>query len=528
MLLINYLSNTKNHFYILTVLLFIGVLIRIIGISTLPTGLNQDEASIGYDAFSIMTSGLDRNADSYPIHLKSWGSGQNALYAYLSMPFISWFGLNTFSVRIVNAIASCLSLLVFYSIFKLVFDKKKALMALALLVICPWSIMSARWGLESNIFPTFFLFGIYFLLLGISKSQKFFPISFSIFAICLYSYGTSYLTLPVFFALLIPYLIYQKNISRKYLFISLFAFTILAMPIILFVIINHLDLPPIHIFNITIPRLESNRTTEIFNLLGSNFLTEFSKNIVRFLNILILQTDGNEYNSTASFGTIFQISIPFLILGIYDVIKNKKKLKQPTHYIFISWLIAAILLGISSHVNINRINIIFYPLIYFVVMGFYSFERMLKVEFHKPFWIFILGIYSLIFVLFGGYYFTYFRDKTKIAFYSGLGEAIQYADKQYPNKQIFISERTINMPYIFVSFYNKTDPTEFRKTVVYRPIANNGFREVSHLGHYSFGMEDPNLESIRILSNNELLLSKLNILHVQKFGEYTVIELKKP
>ena len=152
---------------------------------------------------------------------------------------------------------------------------------------------------------------------------------------------------------------------------------------------------------------------------------------------------------------------------------------------------------------------------------------MLKVEFYKPYWIFILGIYSFTFVLFGGYYFTFFREKTKAAFYSGLGDAIQYASKQYPNRPIFISDREINMPYIFVSFYNKIDPAEFRKTVLYRPIANNGFREVSQLGSYSFGMENSNNIDIEILSNNELLLSKLDILHAQKFGEFTVIELKK-
>ena len=167
-------------------------------------------------------------------------------------------------------------------------------------------------------------------------------------------------------------------------------------------------------------------------------------------------------------------------------------------------------------------------MIYFVVMGLYCLEKMLIVEFQKPFWNFILGIYSLIFVLFGGYYFTFFRDKTKVAFYSGLGEAIQYANKQYPNRTIFISDRDINMPYIFVSFYNKIDPAEFRKTVVYRPIANNGFREVSQLGRYSFGMEDSNHESVEILSNNELSLSKLDILHAQNFGEFAVIELKMP
>jgi hypothetical protein len=240
----------------------------------------------------------------------------------------------------------------------------------------------------------------------------------------------------------------------------------------------------------------------------------------------MLQNDGNEYNATASFGTIFQISIPFFILGIYDVIKDKKNLKQPIHYIFLSWLMVAILLGISSHVNINRINILFYPMIYFVVMGFYCLEKMLKVEFHKPFWIFIFGIYSFTFVLFGGYYFTFFREKTKASFYSGLGDAIQYVNKKYPNRPIFISDREINMPYIFVSFYNKIDPAEFRKTVVYRPIANNGFREVSQLGHYSFGMENSNNRAVEVLSNTELSQSKLKILHARKFGEFTVIEHK--
>jgi len=195
----NYLVNTRNQLLVLFLLIIIGFAVRGFGISVVPSGLNQDEASIGYETFSIMTSGCDRNANSLPVHLVSWGNGQNALYAYLSIPFIYLFGLNVFSVRIVNLLFSCLSLLIFYSLFKSIFGKKKALTALALLSICPWSIMSARWGLESNIFPTLFLLAVFFLIKGIQTSQRYFLASFLVFAISLYSYGTSYLIIPYFF-----------------------------------------------------------------------------------------------------------------------------------------------------------------------------------------------------------------------------------------------------------------------------------------------------------------------------------------
>ena len=189
--------NMRNHYLIITLLVVIGFAVRILLITSIPSGLNQDEASIGYEAFSILHTGCDRNANSLPVHLESWGSGQNALYAYLSIPFIYIFGLNIFSVRIVNALLSCLSLVIFYKLFSATFDKKKSMIALALLTICPWSIMSSRWGLESNIFPPLFLLAVFFLIKGVSTSQKYFPLSFITFAICLYSYGTSYLILPI-------------------------------------------------------------------------------------------------------------------------------------------------------------------------------------------------------------------------------------------------------------------------------------------------------------------------------------------
>ena len=52
----------KNKYKIIVGLIFIiGISVRIIGISKIPYGFNQDEASAAYEAYSILKSGMDRN-----------------------------------------------------------------------------------------------------------------------------------------------------------------------------------------------------------------------------------------------------------------------------------------------------------------------------------------------------------------------------------------------------------------------------------------------------------------------------------
>lgn len=46
---------------LIIIILIIGMLIRIFGIADMPNALNCDEASAGYEAFSILNYGIDRN-----------------------------------------------------------------------------------------------------------------------------------------------------------------------------------------------------------------------------------------------------------------------------------------------------------------------------------------------------------------------------------------------------------------------------------------------------------------------------------
>lgn len=53
-------DNSKVNI-LLILILIIGMLIRIVGIADMPNALNCDEASSGYEAFSILNYGIDRN-----------------------------------------------------------------------------------------------------------------------------------------------------------------------------------------------------------------------------------------------------------------------------------------------------------------------------------------------------------------------------------------------------------------------------------------------------------------------------------
>ena len=160
-------NKEKLYKYAVYLILIIGILIRIVGITDMPNALNCDEASAGYEAFSLLNYRIDRNGNHNPSFLVAWGSGQNALLTYLIIPLIKIFGLKTIAIRLPMAILGCVSLVILYLLLRKISNKKLAIIGLAFFAICPWHIMKSRWGLESNLFPDLILIFAYMLIKGI-------------------------------------------------------------------------------------------------------------------------------------------------------------------------------------------------------------------------------------------------------------------------------------------------------------------------------------------------------------------------
>jgi len=457
-------AKTSRSLYIFLVILILatGCFVRLYGIGTLSTGINQDEASIGYDAFSVANYGIDRNGVFNPVYLISWGSGQNAGYMWLLIPFIKLFGLTLTTVRLPMALAGCISLFAIFALLHRLRNQKLALTALFLFAICPWHILKSRWALESNLFPDFLLWGIVLFSLGMgTKKLHYFYLGSVIFGLSSWNYATSFIVLPLF---LIPAAIIfwkQKSLPIRHLFGCVGVFLFAAFPIILFAIITIFHLPSITTPLFTIPSLPYQRASE-FVLLSDTPLTSLVSNGKALLRILLFQQDGNLWNSVEGYGLFYLFSVPFQLIGFLRSVLPVKhggtfRAIVPGAWMFSLMALIGFMLGVMVEPNINRVNVLWIPLIWFWILGVYDIIRSRRL------WRWAITIlYTLSFALYVHSLFGNYMDELNTKNQNGFLESVQFADTLHVQQiQVQSSQQT----YIRILFALQIPPQEFRNSI---------------------------------------------------------------
>lgn len=479
----NCVKNNKSLFkeYKGEVFLFfifmIGSFVRLFAIGKFPNALNVDEASSGYDAFSLMKWGIDRGGNSYPVYLYAWGSGQSVLYSYLMIPVIAVTGLTEYGIRLPMAITGVISLYVFYYLIKNIFDNKKyGIIAMAFLAICPWHIMKSRWGMECNIFPDLILLASLLLVLGLKKKKTGLQVlAFVVLAISSYSYGTSYLFLPVFVLGTLGYLIYKKELTVKKSIIYLLVMFVLCIPIIVYIFINTFGLEQITIGKVTIPKLLVNRYDEVSTVFSENIFENCVNNLLETLRILILQNDKLEWNAIPQYGLFYLISIVFFVIGLRACVKKYKE--NNFNQIMNIWMISAIVLCAFCVANINRINIIMIPCVYYIVVGLFEFLTK-----YKKLMVCVVVIYAVLFIEFMYSYVN--KDYNKYyTFTSGVEDVVDYC-KSLDVDNIYC-KYSFKEPFMYFMFYGQEDVREYLDTVEYFEEGRT-FDNVRSFGKYKF------------------------------------------
>ena len=506
----------KKYWILFFVLLFVGISIRLLLIDVLPSALNCDEASSGYEAYSLLNYGIDRNGNHNPVFLVAWGGGQNALLTYLIIPFVKVFGLNTLSVRLPMALLGCFSLVVFYFLLKKVSNRKLATIGLLFLVLCPWHIMKSRWGLESNLFPDLILLFSFLFIWGIEEKKKgFYYLSFVVAGLSAYSYGTSYYFLPVFLIPLLLYYIKMKKISFKEAFLGIGVVFLVSLPVILYVVINTFGLKQINLPFLTIPKLEVNRYQEITSIFSSDFLIKSFHNFTESIKILVIQNDGLPWNSIGYFGTVYLFSTLFTIIGLVNSFRKTKWFDFKYDILFKIWFIVGMILTFICEPNINRLNILMVPIIYYTVIGLYLTSLKIK----KGMYV-VLALYLVSFGLFINAYVH--EDFNSYGTFEGdLKEVMDYVEKF--DKEIVVTNK-IQSSYMHVLFYSEYDTRNFVETVHYEdPKA--AFKNVLSFGKYSFDdIQNIEKDKVYVLKSEDKDLIDFDQYQVKEFKRYFVIE----
>lgn len=513
---LKFFAYDNKHLIYLSIIMAVGFFTRVAFLDLLPGGLNQDEASAAYDAYAIMTTGMDRNGQVMPMHLIAWGSGQNALYSYMMIPFIAIFGVNEIAIRLPMALVGCLSIVLLYDLIRRKYDKNAALFAALFLIIAPWHLMKSRWSLESNLFPDLVFIGFYLFILGLEPGKQWKTyLASALLGLSAYSYGTSYFFLFFFVIGFLVYVFLKKKLKWFEALINLGIIGVISLPIILFLFINIYEKESLQFLWMTIPRLTQNRFESVTNLFSSQFFDTSWTNFTSGISILVTQNDGLPWNSIQAIGTIYFLSLPFVIIGLFN---KEPSLKEIVEILRI-WLGVSLLMMLIVAPNINRINIVFFPLIIFSFIGLKDVVKALPRLKNIA-----LGSYALYFASFITVYVSSWNDSIKYYFYDSLGEAIRYA-QTIENVDTYYVTPNINMPYIYVLLYGEYDVNTFIDTVSY---VNPGgaFQHVSAFDHYEFRL--PTILS----AGNVYIVDKGNTIYrnynmsaytVKEFSQYTVI-----
>ena len=504
-----------------------AIMVRVWEFGNVPGGFNQDGAMAAVDAKALADYGTDHYGMSYPVHLTAWGYGQmSALLSYLMVPFIKLMGLNAVSARLPQLIISLLGLAVLYLFSRDAFGKKAALVVFAFGSIAPWHILQSRWALDCNLYPHFFLFGIYFLnrSLEARRSKPLLCISMVMFGLCMYCYGVSIYTMPLFLIMACVYLLIKKQVKLWEAFMAFAVWLAVAWPFILVMAINYFGWDTVEIGPFTLPYFSGSVRSNDILFFSENFFSQLWENIKSLQRTVFAQGDDLPWNNIRGFGSIYLFSLPFAVLGFVWTLLHLKE--KPGAALLLFFFLTGLWCGLCTNgVNINRINIIFYPQIIFTALGIYTVLCRINAF---PAHLGVAAAYLLAFALLCNTYFGSYARSMDYYFFKDFGSAVT-ALKDSDAERLYITGKSQgeNTPYvseILTLFYHETDAEYYQGKTCPEGLLPFGER-------YTFAwMEDididPEEDAAYVAAESELGCFDLDLYDVEQYGSYYVLERK--
>lgn len=462
---------------ILPLILLVALIFRVLWITQVPIGFNADEASFGYDAYSILKTGKDQWGNFMPLVLKSFGDYKSPLYSYLDIPFVAALGLNKFAVRLPAAILGTLAVLAVYLLVKQ--ETKKELIALTsafLLAVSPWHVMLSRGAYEANLITLFVPLGIYLFLRGK------YNLSAVAFGLSLFTYHSAKLIAPLVFVFLFLYFKPKKALTSLLTFSAFFlvlayTFTIgggsrIAERSITAGALEEGAKVKIELIqkgvNPTLARALHNK----YQVMAGRFISNYSQYFSgRFL---FSQGAGEStYGMAPGVGVTYPFAGIFL-LGIIPLLldEKEKRLKITTGLVVVWLLIAPLPAALATGVGYsgNRAAGMIAPLVILEAVGLFGWVSLFK-NYGSAFTVqrslaALAGIAFVFFSLFEiiGFAKFYFLDSNKIMqrgmLYGSL-EAANWLKENSIEKTVVVS-RSLSETQIFIAFANSWNPGDYQ------------------------------------------------------------------
>jgi len=487
---------------ILLGIFLLGFILRIVFLDIAPPGFNADEASLGYNAYSLIKTGKDEWGTSFPLVFKSFSDYKPGLYVYLAIPFVWLLGLNEFSVRLPSILLGSFSIALIYFLSKELFKKETVAWACAfLLSISPWHLHFSRGAWESNV-------GTFFILLGFLtfvksfKNQRFLWISVIAFIASVYAYQSSRLVAPIL-VLLLTIFYWEKLLVKKNISVVILAI-ILSLPLIFILpstaglarfkgVSIFSDMGPLN--RVNEQRGQHQNSASLGAKLFHNKVEAYAVNFVghyldHFSPDFLFTSGGTlKRNKLPDMGQLYIFETVTLSSGLYFLIRNLNKFNN-TKVIFLWLLVAPLASSLTFQTpDSHRSHNMVIPLTLISGLGMGMLWESLQ-RLAQPIRCLTLSLAVLVvgfsLVSFLEKYYLHLPKQYALEWEYGFSQAVSYiVGSQYKYQKVIITDR-YDQPYILLLFYSKYDPIKYIKAE--KEIGDNkfGFSTVSSFDKYEF------------------------------------------
>jgi 4-amino-4-deoxy-L-arabinose transferase-like glycosyltransferase len=511
---------------ILVVIILISFVLRFWDLGNYPA-LNADEASLGYNAYSLIETGKDEHGNPWPIHFQSFNDYKPGGYVYLVIPFISVFGLNEWAVRLPGALAGVGTIVVMFYLCRELLPKKEfgnlpnldfvswklelGHLAGLLLAINPWHIHFSRGAWEVNVSTFFIVLGLLLFIKSLNNS-KYILFSLLSFVASLYTYHAARIIIPLLGIGLLT--IYWKDLLKIW--------RSLAVPLVIAVLVllplgNDL-LGPAGISRVSgvglladpgpLSRVNEQRGehndfnglyTKLFHNKFVNYGLSFIENYTEHFHgeFLFLSGDDIQRNKVPETGQMYGFEFLLIAIGLWQLAQKNSQHNTHNSKLILWWLViapAAAALTFQSPHALRSQNMVI-PLTIISSFGLYLVLEWIR----KTRSIVIITTSALIVtsVLIWSttrYTDMYYNHLSKEYPYSsqyGIKELVSYLGENHSDKKVVITTR-YDQPYILFLFYGVTanpekySPAKFQYTHTLTDKDNFGFSTVPSFDRFTF------------------------------------------
>ncbi|MFZ5933183.1 MAG: ArnT family glycosyltransferase [Patescibacteria group bacterium] len=498
---------------VLLSILILAAILRFDQLGDYPA-LNADEASIGYNAYSLLETGKDEHGNPWPIHFQSFNDYKPGLYFYLVLPFVKVLGVSELAVRLPGAVLGVAAVLLIYLAVREIFkDERLAILSGILLALSPWHLHFSRGGWEVNLATFLITLGVWLFYKAL-KNPKYYVFSIISFVLSLYAYHAARIVAPLLLLILI--LTNLKGIKQKgkTLLIAVVIGVLLILPLVRDftkgAVVSRaagvgLFSDPGPLSRINEQRGEHNNfqsfSARLLHNKAVNYGLAFAQNWMEHYwgEFLFLSGDEIERNRVPETGQLHLFELLFILVGLAYIAKNSKGWG-----IILSWLLvspfAASLTFQSPHA-LRAQNMVI-PL---TIISAFGLTKILDWGKEKR-WVLAVVILIMIWGVTRYLHMYYVHMAKEYPFSSqyGVKELVSYvSENQGKYQKIWVSDR-YDQPYILFLFYLKYPPDKFQKDHVLTGRDKFGFSTVRDFDEFHF--EEVNFDKIRPENPNSLIV----------------------